>query len=412
MQCYYYALTGRVSEAEDRAAAARAINERGRPADEWDIVVPLVLLRLHAALEDVAAVDREAGAILAMPEIPESVRLVTVPGAQALVRVEAGCLREAADAAAAAAAQAERLNFDEHVFAVDYLRALGGLALERRDLDTAERLTERALSISEHRRPIFEFLALLDRAGIWAARGEVRDALTTVGAARHLLAGTMSPLLARADELEALLRLASGDLHSPAELATRLPAARRCLLLARVALAAGDHPAAQDHLQSPSLAGLTPRRALERQLLLAAAAIERDDPMTASAVGGVLQAARGGGFVNTVVTTVPQVTGYLIEHAPQLRPDPFVTQLITAALEVHAARPGAPRPRTDEPVESLTAAELRILKLLPTSTYLQMAATLGVSRNTVKTHLRSIYQKLRVASRSEAIQRAVELGLL
>ena len=44
--------------------------------------------------------------------------------------------------------------------------------------------------------------------------------------------------------------------------------------------------------------------------------------------------------------------------------------------------------------EPLTAAEQRILKLLPTSTYLQMAATLYISRNTVKTHLRSIYQKL------------------
>ena len=29
-------------------------------------------------------------------------------------------------------------------FAVDYLRALAGLALERRDLDTAEQLTEQA----------------------------------------------------------------------------------------------------------------------------------------------------------------------------------------------------------------------------------------------------------------------------
>jgi LuxR family maltose regulon positive regulatory protein len=129
-------------------------------------------------------------------------------------------------------------------------------------------------------------------------------------------------------------------------------------------------------------------------------------------VGGILQAARGGGFVNTVVTTAPQVTGYLIQHAPQLRPDPFTRQLIAAALDAHAAQPAAPRPRSDGPAEPLTAAELRILKLLPTSTYLQMAATLHVSRNTVKTHLRSIYQKLRVASRSEAIQRAVELRLL
>jgi LuxR family transcriptional regulator, maltose regulon positive regulatory protein len=41
-----------------------------------------------------------------------------------------------------------------------------------------------------------------------------------------------------------------------------------------------------------------------------------------------------------------------------------------------------------------------------------MAATLYVSRNTGKTHLRSIYQKLGVASRSEAIQRAIDLRLL
>jgi LuxR family maltose regulon positive regulatory protein len=41
-----------------------------------------------------------------------------------------------------------------------------------------------------------------------------------------------------------------------------------------------------------------------------------------------------------------------------------------------------------------------------------MAATLYISVNTVKTHLRSIYQKLGASSRPEAIQRAVELRML
>src|SRR6185437_8079240 len=93
---------------------------------------------------------------------------------------DAGRLAQAAEAARAADADARRLGFEQHPFAVDYLRVLAGAALEQRDLDTAEHLTERALSISERFRPVFEFLALLDRAGIWAARGHIPDALATV----------------------------------------------------------------------------------------------------------------------------------------------------------------------------------------------------------------------------------------
>ena len=105
------------------------------------------------------------------------------------------------------------------------------------------------------------------------------------------------------------------------------------------------------------------------------------------------------------------MTSYLIQRSTQVRPDPFLKRLIAAALEVRAIRPDGSRSH-GKLAEPLTAAEVRILKLLPTSTYLQIAAMLYVSHNTVKSHLRSIYQKLGVSSRLEAIERAVDLRLL
>ncbi|HMD25157.1 MAG TPA: LuxR C-terminal-related transcriptional regulator, partial [Streptosporangiaceae bacterium] len=164
-----------------------------------------------------------------------------------------------------------------------------------------------------------------------------------------------------------------------------------------------------EHLDAPSLGNLTPRTALVRQVLLAAAAIERGDPEAAGIVSGVLQAARHEGFLHTVVTTAPQLTRYLIEHSTHARPDPFLERIIGAALEVRATQPERPGRILTAP---LTDAELRVLKLLPTTSSAQMAATLYISLNTVKTHLRSIYQKLGASSRSEAIERAVELRLL
>ena len=114
----------------------------------------------------------------------------------------------------------------------------------------------------------------------------------------------------------------------------------------------------------------------------------------------------------TRYTRLPSENGAaLIEHWAHVRPDPLMEQLIAAAMQVRAAQPNGSGPGRTL-AEPLTAAELRILKLLPTSTYLQMAATLYISRNTVKTHLRSIYQKLGVASRSEALERAVDLRSL
>jgi LuxR family maltose regulon positive regulatory protein len=61
----------------------------------------------------------------------------------------------------------------------------------------------------------------------------------------------------------------------------------------------------------------------------------------------------------------------------------------------------------------LSNRELAVLRLLPTRlSQREIASELFVSFNTVKTHTRSIFTKLGVNSRAEAIARARELGLL
>lgn len=54
-----------------------------------------------------------------------------------------------------------------------------------------------------------------------------------------------------------------------------------------------------------------------------------------------------------------------------------------------------------------------MLALLPTHlTYQRMGRELGVSRNTVKTHVVRVYRKLGVSCRAEAVGRAEALGVL
>jgi LuxR family maltose regulon positive regulatory protein len=65
------------------------------------------------------------------------------------------------------------------------------------------------------------------------------------------------------------------------------------------------------------------------------------------------------------------------------------------------------------PAVPLTAAELRILHFLPTHlSFREIAESTSVSANTVKTQANSVYRKLDVRSRSEAVAQARTLGLL
>jgi LuxR family maltose regulon positive regulatory protein len=62
---------------------------------------------------------------------------------------------------------------------------------------------------------------------------------------------------------------------------------------------------------------------------------------------------------------------------------------------------------------TLTPAELRVLPLLSTHlTFQDIADRFCNSRSTIHSHAVSIYSKLGVTGRSEAVERAIEFGLL
>ena len=63
--------------------------------------------------------------------------------------------------------------------------------------------------------------------------------------------------------------------------------------------------------------------------------------------------------------------------------------------------------------DALSDAELAVLRLFPTAlSQREIGAELFLSINTVKTHSRSIYRKLGVAARDEAVERARKLELI
>jgi LuxR family transcriptional regulator, maltose regulon positive regulatory protein len=103
--------------------------------------------------------------------------------------------------------------------------------------------------------------------------------------------------------------------------------------------------------------------------------------------------------------TLLREAGALLRRGPDFGTLAAQAEELDERLDSAAARaPGA---------STLTTAELRLLPLLATHlTFPEIGARLYVSRNTVKSQVTSVYRKLDVTSRSEAVNRARDLGLI
>jgi LuxR family transcriptional regulator, maltose regulon positive regulatory protein len=93
-----------------------------------------------------------------------------------------------------------------------------------------------------------------------------------------------------------------------------------------------------------------------------------------------------------------------------VRPDLGVLHDAVERLEVEVA--AIPEASTGAS-SGLTRAELRLMPLLSTHlSFREIGVRLHVSRNTIKTQAISVYRKLGVSSRSEAVAIAEDLGLV
>jgi LuxR family transcriptional regulator, maltose regulon positive regulatory protein len=148
-----------------------------------------------------------------------------------------------------------------------------------------------------------------------------------------------------------------------------------------------------------------PRTLIERSGLLALGAADRGDRGgTLAALRDVLVATEKTGIWAPLMVLAPDLTDLLEARADELGPHQGL------ALELVDRARTSPAPAYVEP---LTERETSVLCHLPTlMSNHEIADVMHVSVNTVKTHLKSLYRKLGVTSRREAVLRGRSLELL
>ena len=179
-----------------------------------------------------------------------------------------------------------------------------------------------------------------------------------------------------------------------ARTAARLPGIEQAMVWmvhARIAMHRGDVPAARQALANAQLA---------RHLLTFA--------LPHVSVQTLIGLAR----VHLALADIAAARTLMKEIDEILQRRPHLGALAGEAAELRA-RLAQQRGFSAPGASALTAAELRLLPLLSTHlSFPEIGAQLFLSRTTIKSQAQSIYRKLGVSSRSPAVARARELGLL
>ena len=198
-----------------------------------------------------------------------------------------------------------------------------------------------------------------------------------------------------------------------------------CEVLGRLRLLAHAGPvtAAREALDAEKLRSHNrPFRTMKLQLLDAVLLDRRGDRRGAQRLlQGVIRAAELGGFISvfanegrTIAKLLQDMYSAMLLH-PQTGDLPVSTEFISAVLACcRIGITGNAPPVTAEPQhEPLSEREIDVLALLGSGVKNKgMAQHLFVSENTIKFHLKNIFAKLHVTSRSEAIITARRLGII
>jgi LuxR family maltose regulon positive regulatory protein len=152
-------------------------------------------------------------------------------------------------------------------------------------------------------------------------------------------------------------------------------------------------------------------------LMLKALALQAggDTEQALTALERALSLAEPEGFIRAFCDEGPPMARLLYQAAARGIAPEYTRRLLAAfpVAESEQTGPSKTQPPKSELIEPLSERELEVLQLIAAGlTNSEIASRLFLSPNTVKVHTHNIYGKLNVHSRTQAIARSQELGLL